>query len=285
MARTVSGNSSGRRWWRAAATCLSCSLRRPISRSIAPTVPGSASTENSSSSSSSKGRPAARSTAASASGRTSSRICFRRRPRLRIEAAVQALGGQDVRLAEGLGRARAAVEPLVAEGREADPAALAGVGGAEEEGTASARVPEDGGSRGVERDRVGAGARQDQVVAHRPPLVRSILPVRTGEIPGRRGIARCSGVTTLRAMEVEAVGSAVPSPRAPIQPVGVTAELADDPGEAARIRAVRALAGRAGGDRAAAVRAEDAAARGDAGGLREARLGLAAARARASPGL
>ena len=28
-------------------------------------------------------------------------------------------------------------------------------------------------------------------------------------------------------MEVEAVGSAVPSPRAPIQPVGVTAELAD----------------------------------------------------------
>ena len=28
-------------------------------------------------------------------------------------------------------------------------------------------------------------------------------------------------------MEVEAVGSVVPSPRAPIQPVGVTAELAD----------------------------------------------------------
>ncbi len=31
----------------------------------------------------------------------------------------------------------------------------------------------------------------------------------------------------MSAMEVEAVGASVPSPRAPIQPVGITAELAD----------------------------------------------------------
>src|SRR3954449_10292329 len=42
-----------------------------------------------------------------------------------------------------------------------------------------------------------------------------------------RAIAHSDGVTTVARMEVEAVSSAVPSPRAPIQPTGVTAELAD----------------------------------------------------------
>ena len=111
---------------------------RPARRTRRPGAPRSA-------------RPAARSTTASASGRTSSRTALHRRPGVRVEPAVQALGGEDVGLAERAG-------PTAAGGRTARsrrPGArthrpVAGVGGAEVQRPPSAGVPEDGGQRGVQ---------------------------------------------------------------------------------------------------------------------------------------
>jgi hypothetical protein len=95
-----------------------------------------------------------------------------RRPGARVEPAVQALGGEDVGLTERSVGAVAAVEPLVAEGRDLDPAAGARIGCAEVQGAAAVGVPEHGGPRGLEGDGVGADAREDQLgVVHRslPP--------------------------------------------------------------------------------------------------------------------
>jgi hypothetical protein len=96
---------------------------------------------------------------------------------------VQTLGREDVGLAERTVGPLPAVEPLVAEGGDLDPPAGARVGGAVVERAAPAGVPVDGGERGVERDRLGAGTREDQLsVAHRPTS-----PTRGAIVPGAEG--------------------------------------------------------------------------------------------------
>ena len=85
--------------------------------------PGSASTENSSSGRSQNGRPAL------VDGGVGERPdvvqdALHRRPRGRVEAAVQPLGDEDVVLAEREVGAGLPVEPLVAEGGDLDPPAV-----------------------------------------------------------------------------------------------------------------------------------------------------------------
>ena len=79
-------------------------------------------------------------------------------------------------------RPGAAVEPLVAEGRDLHPAAGRGARGAEVQRAPAPGVPEDGGQRGVPGERVRAGARQDQ----RASVIGPILPTAPTELPEAR---------------------------------------------------------------------------------------------------
>ena len=78
---------------------------------------------------------------------------------------MQHLGGEHVLVTRGADGSRAAVEPFVAEGGELHPAAGLLAGGAEPQGTAAAREPEDGADGGVEGDRIGPGAGQVELHA------------------------------------------------------------------------------------------------------------------------
>ena len=90
-------------------------LRRPTSRSAAPTVPGSPSTDTSSAGSSQNDRSPARSAAASAVGRHPGQRVLDVVPARAVEPAVQALGDQDVLVTgDSTGRASNRLQPKAA---------------------------------------------------------------------------------------------------------------------------------------------------------------------------
>ena len=177
-ARDGGGAARRRRAWRRRARCRRRAARCAGRRRP---VPGSANTENSSSGSS---RGAAVGLLGGEVGERTDvgQDRSHRGPAGRVEPAVQALGDEDVGLAERAARPRATVEPLVAEG-ELDPPA-ARVGRPEVQRPPSGGVSDDCGDRGVERDRSG------------PALGRTSWASSTGAPPDVGGHRRRCGAET-----------------------------------------------------------------------------------------
>ena len=147
-------------------------------------------------------RPAAPRTAGRRRARPPRRRAARRRPGLpgrgpglRVEPAVQALGGEDVGLAQRAAACCRRSNRSKPNAGICDPPAGAGVGRAEVQRPPSPGVPDDGGERGVDRQRIGTGARQDQLrVVHRSPsrVGGASSQVREG-IASRRGYRSTTG--------------------------------------------------------------------------------------------